>query len=61
MDEIPPHLEPYLQTPPTHGLREEQVADRLQRFGRNELAEKKRNKLLHFLSFCKHIAPPKLE
>ncbi|KAF7732744.1 hypothetical protein EC973_000015 [Apophysomyces ossiformis] len=51
VDEVPPHLEPYLQTPPTQGLTENQVAERLARFGRNELAEKKRNKLLHFLSF----------
>ncbi|KAI9488988.1 plasma-membrane proton-efflux P-type ATPase [Zychaea mexicana] len=50
-DEIPAHLEPYLQTPPTQGLSEDQVADRQERFGRNEFKEKKRNKLLHFLSF----------
>ncbi|KAI8141888.1 plasma-membrane proton-efflux P-type ATPase [Fennellomyces sp. T-0311] len=50
-DEIPAHLEPYLQTPPTQGLSEDQVADRQARFGRNEFKEKKRNKLLHFLSF----------
>ncbi|KAI7854696.1 plasma-membrane proton-efflux P-type ATPase [Circinella umbellata] len=50
-DEIPAHLEAYLQTPPTQGLLEDQVADRQARFGRNEFKEKKRNKLLHFLSF----------
>ncbi|KAG0163094.1 hypothetical protein DFQ28_000344 [Apophysomyces sp. BC1034] len=51
VDEVPIHLESYLQTPPTQGLTPDQVAERLSRFGRNELAEKKRNKLLHFLSF----------
>lgn len=53
-DEVPPHLEPYLQTQPTFGLTDDQVIERRNRFGRNELTEKKRNKLLHFLSFCKH-------
>lgn len=53
IDDVPAHLEPYLQTQPTFGLTDEQVHERMQRFGRNELAEKKRNKLLHFLSFCK--------
>lgn len=48
---MPPHLEPHLQTPPTQGLSQDQVLDRQARFGRNELVEKKRNKLLHFLSF----------
>ena len=52
IDDVPAHLEPYLQTQPTFGLTDEQVHERMQRFGRNELAEKKRNKLLHFLSFC---------
>ncbi|KAI9278550.1 plasma-membrane proton-efflux P-type ATPase [Phascolomyces articulosus] len=50
-DEVPAHLEPYLQTPPTQGLSEDQVADRQARFGRNEFKEKKRNKILHFLWF----------
>lgn len=53
IDDVPAHLEPYLQTQPTFGLTDDQVHERMQRFGRNELAEKKRNKLLHFLSFCK--------
>lgn len=52
IDDVPAHLEPYLQTQPTFGLTDEQVHERMQRFGRNELTEKKRNKLLHFLSFC---------
>lgn len=52
-DKVPVHLEPYLQTKPTFGLTDEQVLERRSRFGRNELMEKKRNKLLHFLSFCK--------
>ncbi|CAO3691651.1 unnamed protein product [Rhizopus stolonifer] len=50
-DEVPVHLEPYLQTKPTFGLTDQQVDERRSRFGRNELTEKKRNKLLHFLSF----------
>lgn len=53
IDDVPAHLEPYLQTKPTFGLNDEQVQERMTRFGRNELTEKKRNKLLHFLSFCK--------
>lgn len=57
LDEVPPHLEPHLQTPPTQGLSQDQVLDRQARFGRNELVEKKRNKLLHFLSFCKQCFP----
>lgn len=52
MDDVPADLEPYLQTKPTQGLTDTEVQERMQRFGRNELIEKKRNKLLHFLSFC---------
>lgn len=52
IDDVPAHLEPYLQTKSTYGLTDEQVQERMHRFGRNELEEKKRNKLLHFLSFC---------
>ncbi|KAI8372494.1 plasma-membrane proton-efflux P-type ATPase [Blakeslea trispora] len=51
MDDVPADLEPYLQTKPTQGLTDTEVQERMQRFGRNELIEKKRNKLLHFLSF----------
>ncbi|KAI8076308.1 plasma-membrane proton-efflux P-type ATPase [Halteromyces radiatus] len=51
VDEISPHMETYLQTQPTYGLTHEQVTERLAQFGRNELVEKKRNKILHFLSF----------
>lgn len=53
IDSIPAHIEGYLQTKPTFGLSEEEVLGRRKRFGKNELSEKKRNKLLHFLSFCK--------
>lgn len=53
-DEVPAHLEPYLQTKPTFGLTDDQIIERRNQFGPNELTEKKRNKLLHFLSFCKH-------
>ncbi|KAI9030959.1 plasma-membrane proton-efflux P-type ATPase [Phycomyces nitens] len=51
VDEIPPHLEPYLHTIPTQGLSESEVAERQTRFGKNELIEKKRNKIAHFMSF----------
>lgn len=54
-DEVPSHLEPYLQTKPSFGLTSQQVNERMEQFGRNELEEKKRNKILHFLSFCKHF------
>lgn len=51
-DEIPPELEIYLDTEPTHGLSAAQVDERLSKFGKNELQEKKRSKMKHFLSFC---------
>jgi H+-transporting ATPase len=54
-DEIPPELEVYLETQPTYGLTDSQVAERLAKFGRNELEETKRSKLKHFLSFCKAV------
>lgn len=54
-DEIPPELEVYLQTQPTYGLTDSQVSERLAKFGKNELEEKKRSKIKHFLSFCKLI------
>jgi magnesium-transporting ATPase (P-type) len=54
-DEISPELEVYLNTKPTHGLTTAQVADRLAKFGKNELQEKKRSKIKHFLSFCKYL------
>lgn len=52
-DEIPPELEIYLDTQPTYGLTDSQVTERLAKFGKNELEEKKRSKIKHFLSFCK--------
>lgn len=55
IDDVPAHLEPYLQTKASFGLTDDEVAERLSRFGRNELTEKKRNKILHFLSFCKRV------
>lgn len=55
IDDVPAHLEPYLQTKASFGLNDDEVAERLSRFGRNELTEKKRNKILHFLSFCKRV------
>lgn len=52
-DQISPELEIYLETEPTFGLTDTQVADRLAKFGKNELQEKKKSKIKHFLSFCK--------
>jgi H+-transporting ATPase len=57
-DEIAPEIEIYLDTPPTYGLTHQQVQERLARFGKNELQEKKPSKILHFLSFCKYIFHP---
>lgn len=50
-DEISPDLERYLDTQPTYGLTHAQVSERLAKFGKNELEEKKRSKIKHFLSF----------
>jgi H+-transporting ATPase len=52
-DDIPPDLERLLQTDPKHGLDYQAVLERQKQFGRNEIIEKKRNRFLHFLSFCK--------
>ncbi|OLY83967.1 putative cation-transporting ATPase [Smittium mucronatum] len=49
--EIPPELEPLLDTDYDTGLSNEEYEKRLATFGNNEIAEKKKNKLLHFLSF----------
>ncbi|KAL1919802.1 uncharacterized protein VTP21DRAFT_1733 [Calcarisporiella thermophila] len=50
-DEISPELEELLHTDPTKGLTSEEAAERLAKFGRNELAEKKTNPFLKFLGF----------
>ncbi|KAL1919362.1 uncharacterized protein VTP21DRAFT_2055 [Calcarisporiella thermophila] len=50
-DDIPPELEELLHTDPSKGLTSEEAAERLEKFGRNELAEKKTNPILKFLSF----------
>ncbi|ORE03094.1 plasma-membrane proton-efflux P-type ATPase [Rhizopus microsporus var. microsporus] len=50
-DEISPEVEVYLDTKPTYGLTEQQVAERLTKFGKNELQDKKKSKIKHFLSF----------
>ncbi|KAG0080239.1 hypothetical protein BGZ93_002996, partial [Podila epicladia] len=50
-DEISPELEALLQTDPTKGLTSAEAAERLARFGLNELAEVKRNPLLKFLGY----------
>ncbi|PVU98768.1 hypothetical protein BB559_001303 [Furculomyces boomerangus] len=50
-NEIPPELEILLNTNPTYGLTEYEHAERLEKFGRNEIKERKRNPFLHFFSF----------
>ncbi|KAF9308536.1 hypothetical protein BGZ91_007769, partial [Linnemannia elongata] len=50
-DEISPELEALLKTDPKHGLTTAEAAERLARFGPNELAEVKRNPLLKFLGY----------
>ncbi|KAF9374567.1 plasma membrane H+-ATPase, partial [Podila verticillata] len=50
-DEISPELEALLHTDPKHGLTTDEAAERLARFGPNELAEVKRNPFLKFLSY----------
>ncbi|KAL1923677.1 uncharacterized protein VTP21DRAFT_8657 [Calcarisporiella thermophila] len=50
-DEIPPELEDLLHTDPSTGLTSQEVAERLMRFGRNELPEVKVNPFLKFLSY----------
>ncbi|KAI1313462.1 hypothetical protein EDD11_002522 [Mortierella claussenii] len=50
-DEISAELEALLQTDPKKGLTTAEVAERLARFGPNELAEVKRNPFLKFLSY----------
>ncbi|RKP39492.1 H(+)-ATPase [Dimargaris cristalligena] len=50
-DDIPPELEALLQTDYHHGLAENEVAERIARFGRNEIPEHKTNPFLKFLSY----------
>ncbi|CAG8559604.1 20789_t:CDS:2 [Dentiscutata erythropus] len=50
-DEIPPELEALLHTDPSTGLTTDEAKDRLEKFGRNELAEVKTNPILKFLSY----------
>jgi H+-transporting ATPase len=54
-DDISPDLERLLHTNPNTGLDDQAVLDRQTKFGKNEITEKKRNKLLHFLSFCTYL------
>lgn len=51
VEEISPELEALLHTDPLQGLSDDEVARRLETFGRNELIEKKRHPLLKFLSY----------
>ncbi|OZJ02639.1 hypothetical protein BZG36_04166 [Bifiguratus adelaidae] len=50
-DEISPELEAFLHTDPTKGLTSAEVAERLEKFGPNQLAERKTNPFLKFLSY----------
>ncbi|CAG8647776.1 7976_t:CDS:2 [Ambispora gerdemannii] len=50
-DDIPPELEELLHTDPSKGLTTAEAQARLEKFGRNELAEVKTNPFLKFLSY----------
>ncbi|KAJ3416895.1 hypothetical protein HDV05_007953 [Chytridiales sp. JEL 0842] len=50
-DAIDPELEKLLHTEPLQGLTDEEVAERLAKFGPNEIPETKTNPLLKFLSY----------
>lgn len=50
-EDVPPELEALLHTDPAVGLTTAEVQKRMAEFGRNELAEVKRNPILKFLSF----------
>jgi len=50
-DEISPELEALLHTDPREGLSSAEAAERLAKFGTNEIPEKKRNPLLKFLMY----------
>jgi magnesium-transporting ATPase (P-type) len=50
-EDIPPELEALLHTDPQVGLTTTEAQKRLAEFGKNELAEVKRNPILKFLSF----------
>ncbi|KAF8952476.1 hypothetical protein BGZ46_003476, partial [Entomortierella lignicola] len=51
VEEISPELEALLHTDPLKGLSENEVLQRREQFGRNELIEKKRHPFLKFLSY----------
>ncbi|KXN74725.1 proton ATPase [Conidiobolus coronatus NRRL 28638] len=51
MDTIDPELEPYLTTDPKAGLTTAEAEERLKKFGKNEIPEKKSNPVLKFLSY----------
>jgi H+-transporting ATPase len=50
-DDIPPELELLLHTDPSSGLTNAEIEERLQKFGPNELPERKTNPFLKFLSY----------
>jgi H+-transporting ATPase len=50
-DEISPELEALIQTDPSKGLSTSEIEERLARFGKNELPEKRKNPLWKFLGY----------
>ncbi|KAJ3214045.1 hypothetical protein HDU67_002139 [Dinochytrium kinnereticum] len=50
-DDIDPEMVKYLQTEPLQGLTDAEVAERLAKFGHNEIPEQKTNAFLKFLSY----------
>ncbi|TPX30114.1 H+-exporting ATPase [Synchytrium microbalum] len=51
VDELDPELEALIQTSPLQGLSAAEAAARLEKFGKNEIPEKKTNPFLKFLSY----------
>ncbi|CAG8484979.1 13284_t:CDS:2, partial [Dentiscutata heterogama] len=51
VEELSEELEELIKTDPSKGLTSEEAKDRLERFGRNEIAEVKTNPFLKFLSY----------
>ncbi|TPX33115.1 H+-exporting ATPase [Synchytrium microbalum] len=51
VEDLDPELEKLLQTEPLKGLTDVEAAERLEKFGKNEIPEKKHNPFLKFLSY----------